>query len=173
MCMQIVASVSSNFAWEYGVNGPFWYASGATIQVLLFGIMAIEIKRKAPYVHTICEIVHARAVVESHHTLFQTLVILVITSAITFPLVKSSTQKSSMALPPRPQPWPLLGNLPELLYNGTLQPSSHVHGGEHSGWVPHSQGKAGMHGSWSGHFNNSHALDLPASLLQLISYSRI
>ncbi|XP_031266784.1 urea-proton symporter DUR3 isoform X2 [Pistacia vera] len=51
---------SSNVAWEYGVSGPFWYASGATIQVLLFGIMAIEIKRKAPYAHTVCEIVKAR-----------------------------------------------------------------------------------------------------------------
>ncbi|KAF3450282.1 hypothetical protein FNV43_RR06362 [Rhamnella rubrinervis] len=48
---------SSNVAWEYGVSGPFWYASGATIQVLLFGIMAIEIKRKAPHAHTVCEIV--------------------------------------------------------------------------------------------------------------------
>nr|ATG71179.1 ATDUR3 [Cupressus duclouxiana] len=51
---------SSNVAWEYGVSGPFWYASGATIQVLLFGIIAIEIKRKAPYAHTVCEIVRAR-----------------------------------------------------------------------------------------------------------------
>ncbi|KAK8963296.1 Urea-proton symporter DUR3 [Platanthera guangdongensis] len=51
---------SSNVAWEYGISGPFWYASGATIQVLLFGIMAIEIKRKAPNAHTVCEIVKAR-----------------------------------------------------------------------------------------------------------------
>lgn len=51
---------SSNVAWEYGVSGPFWYASGATIQVLLFGILAIEIKRKAPYAHTVCEIIRAR-----------------------------------------------------------------------------------------------------------------
>ena len=29
-------------------------------QVLLFGVMAIEIKRKAPYAHTVCEIVKAR-----------------------------------------------------------------------------------------------------------------
>ncbi|CAI8597279.1 unnamed protein product [Vicia faba] len=53
---------SSNVAWEYGVSGPFWYASGATIQVMLFGIMAIEIKRKAPYAHTVCKIVKARYV---------------------------------------------------------------------------------------------------------------
>lgn len=51
---------SSNVAWEYGISGPFWYASGATIQVLLFGILAIEIKRKAPSAHTVCEIVKAR-----------------------------------------------------------------------------------------------------------------
>jgi hypothetical protein len=33
------------------------YASGATIQILLFGILAIEIKRKAPTAHTVLEIV--------------------------------------------------------------------------------------------------------------------
>ncbi|KAK8963295.1 Urea-proton symporter DUR3 [Platanthera guangdongensis] len=51
---------SSNVAWEYGISGPFWHASGATIQVILFGILAIEIKRKAPNAHTVCEIVKAR-----------------------------------------------------------------------------------------------------------------
>lgn len=30
--------------------------------MLLFGIMAIEIKRKAPHAHTVCEIVKARYV---------------------------------------------------------------------------------------------------------------
>jgi Na+/proline symporter len=38
---------SSNVAWQYGVSGPFWYASGASIQILLFGILAIQIKRCA------------------------------------------------------------------------------------------------------------------------------
>jgi len=51
---------SSNVAWQYGVSGPFWYASGASIQVLLFGIIAIEIKRKAPKAHTMCELVKVR-----------------------------------------------------------------------------------------------------------------
>jgi Na+/proline symporter len=59
---------SSNVAWEYGVSGPFWYASGATIQVLLFGVLAIEIKRKAPAAHTICEIVRARWGFAAHMT---------------------------------------------------------------------------------------------------------
>jgi len=44
----------------YGVSGPFWYAAGATIQVLLFGILAIELKRKAPNAHTFLEIIRAR-----------------------------------------------------------------------------------------------------------------
>ncbi|VAH17632.1 unnamed protein product [Triticum turgidum subsp. durum] len=57
---------SSNVAWQYGVSGPFWYASGATVQVLLFGIMAIEIKRKAPNAHTVCEIVRARWGARAH-----------------------------------------------------------------------------------------------------------
>ena len=51
---------SSNVAFNYGVSGPFWYASGATIQVLLFAVLAVEIKRKCPAVHTALEIVHAR-----------------------------------------------------------------------------------------------------------------
>jgi len=51
---------SSNVAYKYGVSGPFWYAAGATVQVLLFGILAIEVKRKAPTCHTILEIIEAR-----------------------------------------------------------------------------------------------------------------
>ncbi|CAM9320156.1 unnamed protein product [Chrysoparadoxa australica] len=51
---------SSNVAWQYGVSGPFWYAAGASIQVLLFGILAIEVKRKAPTCHTFLEIIDAR-----------------------------------------------------------------------------------------------------------------
>ncbi|CAN0306514.1 unnamed protein product, partial [Scytosiphon promiscuus] len=51
---------SSNVAFNYGLSGPFWYASGATVQVLLFGILAIEVKRKAPTCHTFLEIIQAR-----------------------------------------------------------------------------------------------------------------
>ena len=43
---------SSNVAWKFGVSGPFWYASGATIQVLLFAILALHVKLKAPKAHT-------------------------------------------------------------------------------------------------------------------------
>merc|ERR1711966_242269 len=48
---------SSNVAWNYGITGPFWYAAGATVQILLFGILAIEIKRRAPKAHTFLELI--------------------------------------------------------------------------------------------------------------------
>jgi len=51
---------SSNVAYKFGVSGPFWYAAGATIQVLLFSILAVEIKRKTPFVHTFPEIIRYR-----------------------------------------------------------------------------------------------------------------
>merc|ERR1719396_101593 len=59
---------SSNVAWQYGVSGPFWYASGATIQILLFGVLAINLKKVAPSAHTMCEIVRARWGKTAHKT---------------------------------------------------------------------------------------------------------
>jgi len=59
---------SSNVAWQYGVSGPFWYASGATIQILLFGILAIALKTVCPNAHTVCEIVNARWGKKAHIT---------------------------------------------------------------------------------------------------------
>lgn len=51
---------SANVAFRYGVSGPFWYAAGASIQVLVFGVLAIEVKRKAKNAHTIAEIILVR-----------------------------------------------------------------------------------------------------------------
>lgn len=51
---------SSSVAYNYGVSGPFWYASGATVQVILFATLAIELKRRAPNAHTFLETVRAR-----------------------------------------------------------------------------------------------------------------
>ena len=51
---------SSSVAYLYGVSGPFWYASGATVQIILFCVIAIELKRRAPFAHTYLEVVHAR-----------------------------------------------------------------------------------------------------------------
>ena len=57
---------SSGVAYRYGVSGPFWYASGATVQVLLFATLAIELKRKAPNAHTFLEVIKARYGINTH-----------------------------------------------------------------------------------------------------------
>jgi len=51
---------SSNMAWRYGIAGPFWYAAGAAVQMILFSVLAVQVKRKAPGAHTITEVVLAR-----------------------------------------------------------------------------------------------------------------
>lgn len=51
---------SSNVAYRFGVSGPFWYASGATIQILLFSVLAVLVKLRAPSCHTFLEIIRAR-----------------------------------------------------------------------------------------------------------------
>jgi urea-proton symporter len=51
---------SSTVAYQFGISGPFWYAAGASIQIVLFAILAIELKRKAPSSHTFPEIIYAR-----------------------------------------------------------------------------------------------------------------
>ncbi len=51
---------STGICYRYGVSGPFWYASGATVQILLFATLAIELKRRAPNAHTYLEIIKAR-----------------------------------------------------------------------------------------------------------------
>ena len=51
---------SSSIAYSYGISGPFWYSSGATVQIVLFCVIAIELKRRAPFAHTFLEVVHAR-----------------------------------------------------------------------------------------------------------------
>lgn len=43
---------SSATAYRFGVSGPWWYASGAVIQVLLFAMLASKLKMNAPYCHT-------------------------------------------------------------------------------------------------------------------------
>jgi len=51
---------STSFGYDYGVSGPFWYGAGASVQILLFSVAAIELKRRAPNAHTFLEIVKLR-----------------------------------------------------------------------------------------------------------------
>lgn len=57
---------SSTVAYQFGISGPFWYAAGASIQVVLFAIIAIELKRKAPTAHTFLEVIRIRYGDKSH-----------------------------------------------------------------------------------------------------------
>lgn len=45
----------------------YWqYASGATVQILLFATLAIELKRRAPNAHTFLEVIRARYGTNAH-----------------------------------------------------------------------------------------------------------
>lgn len=57
---------SSTVTFEFGMAGAFWYAAGASIQVILFSILAIELKRKAPMTHTFPEMLYIRYGKHSH-----------------------------------------------------------------------------------------------------------
>jgi len=58
--------MSSNMGWRVGISGPFWYASGATIQILLFAILAVQVKTRVSHMHTFTEIVKARFGTTTH-----------------------------------------------------------------------------------------------------------
>ncbi|KAG5930860.1 hypothetical protein E4U53_002091, partial [Claviceps sorghi] len=57
---------SSGVCYRYGVSGPFWYASGATVQILLFATLAITLKKRAPNAHTFLEAIRARYGAPAH-----------------------------------------------------------------------------------------------------------
>ncbi|KAH9950736.1 urea transporter [Amylocystis lapponica] len=51
---------SSAVAYQYGISGPWWYGAGATVQILLFAMLAAKLKMNAPHAHTWLEIVATR-----------------------------------------------------------------------------------------------------------------
>ena len=57
---------SSGVTYRYGVSGAFWYASSATVQILLFVTLAIELNRRAPNAYTFLEVIRARYSVVAH-----------------------------------------------------------------------------------------------------------
>lgn len=59
---------SSGVCYRYGVSGPFWYASGATVQILLFATLAITLKKRSPNAHTFLEVIRARYGAPAHFT---------------------------------------------------------------------------------------------------------
>ncbi|KAG0746223.1 hypothetical protein G6F57_004031 [Rhizopus arrhizus] len=75
---------STEVAYKYGVSGPIWYASGAVVQVLLFAVLAIELKRRAPNAHTFLEVVLVRYGKGAHtvYLLFSLLTNIIVTAML-------------------------------------------------------------------------------------------
>lgn len=51
---------SATYGYKYGVSGPFWYGAAATVQILLFSVAAVELKRKAPNAQTFLQVIKVR-----------------------------------------------------------------------------------------------------------------
>ncbi|KAI0221152.1 Urea-proton symporter DUR3, partial [Lamellibrachia satsuma] len=51
---------SSAVGSKYGISGPFWYAAGATIQILLFAMLSVQLKVQAPGAKTFLQVIRAR-----------------------------------------------------------------------------------------------------------------
>merc|ERR1712203_990303 len=47
---------SSTVASKYGISGPYWYAGGATIQIITFSILSIMLKTRAPGAKTFLQV---------------------------------------------------------------------------------------------------------------------
>merc|ERR1712032_1194092 len=47
---------SSTVAGKYGISGPYWYAGGATIQIIIFSILSIMLKTRAPGAKTFLQV---------------------------------------------------------------------------------------------------------------------
>ncbi|KAH9920685.1 Sodium:solute symporter family-domain-containing protein [Fomitopsis serialis] len=54
----IAATLLTSTAWtyEFGVSGAYFYGAGASIQIFVFAVSAIELKRRAPGAHTFMEV---------------------------------------------------------------------------------------------------------------------
>ncbi|MCP4978582.1 MAG: sodium:solute symporter family protein, partial [Maribacter sp.] len=58
--------VSSKMGYIYGISGPYWYAAGATIPILLFSMIAVHLKKLAPQLHTFPEFILYRYDKKNH-----------------------------------------------------------------------------------------------------------
>ncbi|HLE86517.1 MAG TPA: sodium:solute symporter family protein [Candidatus Brocadiaceae bacterium] len=58
--------VSSKMGYDYGISGPYWYAAGATIPILLFSVVAVYVKKLAPQLHTFPEFILYRYDKKTH-----------------------------------------------------------------------------------------------------------
>ncbi|KAI8493622.1 hypothetical protein Bbelb_285430 [Branchiostoma belcheri] len=50
----------------FGISGPFWYAAGASVQIIVFAILSVELKMKAPGAKTYLQVIRARFGAKAH-----------------------------------------------------------------------------------------------------------
>ena len=53
---------SSTVASKYGISGPYWYAGGAVIQIIIFSILSIKLKTRAPGAKTFLQVLCIREI---------------------------------------------------------------------------------------------------------------
>nr|XP_054750098.1 uncharacterized protein LOC129255796 [Lytechinus pictus] len=51
---------SSTVAANNGISGPFWYAAGATVPLLMFAALSVQMKIRAPGAKTFLQVIQAR-----------------------------------------------------------------------------------------------------------------
>lgn len=61
--------LSCTTTYNLGVSAAWWYGAGACVQIIIFAVAAIELKRKAPNAHTFQEIVRIRYGAPAHITM--------------------------------------------------------------------------------------------------------
>ncbi|KAH8681880.1 hypothetical protein BX600DRAFT_375571, partial [Xylariales sp. PMI_506] len=61
---------SVRLTYLYGFAGLWWFVAGCTIQILVYAIMAIELKRRAPRANTILEAMRIRFGTSTHLVFF-------------------------------------------------------------------------------------------------------
>ncbi|GMF51591.1 unnamed protein product [[Candida] boidinii] len=62
--------LSCTTTYNLGVSAAWWYGAGACVQIIIFAVAAIELKRKAPNAHTFQEIVRIRYGAPAHITMY-------------------------------------------------------------------------------------------------------
>lgn len=61
--------LSCTTTYQLGISAAWWYGAGACVQIIIFAVAAIELKRKAPNAHTFQEAVRVRYGKPAHVTM--------------------------------------------------------------------------------------------------------
>ncbi|ORY79944.1 Sodium:solute symporter family-domain-containing protein [Protomyces lactucae-debilis] len=83
----LVQACSSAYKW--GIAGAFWSSSGATVQMIFFGFIAVKVKQCSPRCATILEIVHKRYGPSVHCLLMAYALVVNLAASMVLPMASS------------------------------------------------------------------------------------